>query len=66
MSFRTGSKVVLKPNAAEMNLGFDIDKVEADKVYEVAINKNGICLLVTGAGFMDRIAVETKALEWAA
>lgn len=66
MNFRTGSKVTLKKNAGEMNLGFDIDEMEAGKVYEVSINKNGLCLLVTGPDFFDRILIETKALDWAA
>lgn len=66
MSFKTGSKVVLKANATEMELGFDIDQVEAGKVYKVAVKRDNMVLLETGDNIFDRIIVEAKALEWAA
>lgn len=66
MSFRTGSKVVLKANAADMELGFDIDHVEAGKVYKVAVKRGSIVLLENGDTLFDWLTVETKALEWAA
>lgn len=49
-----------------MNLGYDIDQIESGKVYEVAVKKGDIALLITGENFFDRIAIEVKALEWAA
>ena len=66
MSFKTGSKVVLKANAADMDLGFDIDQVEAGKIYKVALKRDDMVLLETGDNIFDRIIVEAKALEWAA
>lgn len=65
MSFKTGSKVILRSNAADMDLGYDIDQIESGKVYEVAVKKGDIALLITGENFFDRIAIEIKALEWA-
>ena len=58
MGFRTGSKVTLKANASEMNLGYDIDQIEFGKVYEVSVKKGDVALLKTGEGFFDRIVIE--------
>jgi|DEB0MinimDraft_10_1074344.scaffolds.fasta_scaffold76189_1 hypothetical protein len=66
MSFKAGSKVVLKANATDMELGYDFDKAEAGKIYEVIIKKGEIALLKTGEGIFDCISIEAKALTWAA
>ena len=68
MSFKKGSKVVVKSNAVDMDIRFksDLAKLEVGKVYTVIIKKDDAAVLDVNGSILDSVIVDVKALEWAA
>lgn len=68
MSFKKGSKVVLKANAAEMDIRFksELDKLMDGVIYTVLIKKDDAAILDVNGNILDSVIVDIKALRWAA
>ena len=68
MSFKKGSKVVVKANASEMDIRFksELDKLIVGVVYTVLIKKDGAAILDVNGNILDSAIVDVKALRWAA
>ena len=68
MSFKKGSKVVVKANAAEMDIRFksELDKLMENVIYTVLIKKDDAVILDINGSILDSVIVDVKALEWAA
>lgn len=68
MSFKKGSKVVLKANASDMDIRFksELDKLIEGVIYTVLIKKDGAAILDVNGNILDSVIVDVKALRWAA
>lgn len=68
MSFKKGSKVVLKANASDMDIRFksELDKLMEGVIYTVLIKKDDAAILDVNGNILDSVIVDVKALRWAA